>query len=58
MIKTISNINVRELHWLKIIVKRLLFTHKAVNNTAPEYLHDLIRFKVSHAKRNKKLKKN
>ena len=32
----------RELHWLKIndriIFKILLLTHKAVNNTAPEYL--------------------
>ena len=40
----------RELHWLKIhdriIFKILLLTHKAVNNTAPEYLCDLIRFKV------------
>ena len=36
----------RELHWLRIhdiiILKILLFTHKAVNNTAPEYLCDLI----------------
>ena len=40
----------RELHWLKIhdiiIFKILLLTHKAVNNTAPEYLCDLIRFNV------------
>ena len=40
----------RELHWLKIhdiiIWKILLLTHKAVNNTAPEYLCDLIRFNV------------
>ena len=40
----------RELHWLKfhdiIILKNLLLTHKAVNNTAPEYLRDLIRFNV------------
>ena len=39
-----------ELHWLKnhdiIIFKILLLTHKAVNNTAPEYLCDLIRFNV------------
>ena len=32
----------RELHWLRIhdriIFKILLLTHKAVNNTAPEYL--------------------
>ena len=36
----------RELHWLNIhdiiIVKILLLTHKTVNNTAPEYLCDLI----------------
>ena len=36
----------RELHWSKIhdriIFKILLLTHKAVNNTAPEYLCDLI----------------
>ena len=40
----------RELHWLKIhdriILKFLLLTHKAVNNTAPEYLCDLVRFNV------------
>ena len=40
----------RELHWLKIhdriIFKILPLTHKAVNNTAPEYLCDLIRFNV------------
>ena len=40
----------RELHWLKIhdiiILKILILTHKAVNNTAPEYLCDLIRFNV------------
>ena len=40
----------RELHWLKIhdriIFKILLLTHKAVNNTGPEYLCDLIRFNV------------
>ena len=40
----------RELHWLRIhdriIFKILLLTHKAVNNTAPEYLCDLIRFNV------------
>ena len=40
----------RELHWFKIhdriILKKLLLTHKAVNNTAPEYLRDLIRFNV------------
>ena len=40
----------RELHWLKIhdriIVKILLLTHKAVNNTAPAYLSDLIGFNV------------
>ena len=38
----------RELHWLsihdRIIFKILL--HKADNNTAPEYLCDLIRFNV------------
>ena len=37
----------RELHWLRIydriIFKKFLLTHKAVNNTAPEYLCDLIR---------------
>ena len=37
----------RELHWLKIhdriIFKILILTLKAVNNTAPEYLCDLIR---------------
>ena len=42
--------NMRELHWLKIhdiiIFKILLLTHKAVNNTAPEYLCDLISFNV------------
>ena len=40
----------RELHWLRIhdriICKILLLTHKAVNNTAPEYLCDLIRLNV------------
>ena len=40
----------RELHWLRIhdiiIFKILLLTHKAVNNTAPEYLGDLIRLNV------------
>ena len=40
----------RELHWLKIhdiiIFKILFLKHKAVNNTAPEYLRDLIRFNV------------
>ena len=41
----------RELHWLKINDRRIIFTillltHKAVNNTAPEYLSDLIRFNV------------
>ena len=40
----------RELHLIKIqniiIFKILLLTHKAVKNTAPEYLHDLIRFNV------------
>ena len=40
----------RELHWLRIhdriIFKILLLTHKAVNNTAPEYLYDLIRLNV------------
>ena len=40
----------RELHWLRvhesIIFKILLLTHNAVNNTAPEYLRDLIRFNV------------
>ena len=40
----------RELHWLKIhniiIFKILLLTHNAVNNSAPEYSRDLIRFNV------------
>ena len=40
----------RELHWLRIhdriILKILLLTHKAVSNTAPEYLCDLIRLNV------------
>ena len=36
----------RELHWLRIIFKILLLTHKAVNNTAPEHLCDLIRLNV------------
>ena len=40
----------RELHWLRIhdriILKILLLTHKAVNNTALEYLCDLIRLNV------------
>ena len=40
----------RELHWLRIhdriIFKILLLSHKAVNNTAPEYLCDLIRLNV------------
>ena len=40
----------RELHWLRIhdriIFKILLLTHKTVNNTAPEYLCDLIRLNV------------
>ena len=40
----------RELHRLKIhdriIFKIMLLTHKAVNNTAPEYLCDLIRLNV------------
>ena len=38
----------RELHWLKIhdrIIFKIL-THKTVNNTAPEYLRDLIMFNV------------
>ena len=39
-----------ELHWLRIhdriIFKILLLTHNAVNNTAPEYLCDLIRLNV------------
>ena len=40
----------RELQWLRIhdriIFKILLLTHKAVNNTAPKYLCDLIRLNV------------
>ena len=39
-----------ELHRLKIhdriSLKILLLTHRAVNNTTPEYLCDLIRFNV------------
>ena len=35
----------RELHWLKIH-HIIILTHNAVNNTAPEYLCDLIRFNV------------
>ena len=40
----------RELHWLRIhdiiIFLFLLLTHKAVNNTAPEYVCDLIMLNV------------
>ena len=40
----------RELHWLRIhdriMFKILLLTHKVVNNTAPEYLCDLIKLNV------------
>ena len=40
----------RELHWIKIhdiiIFKILFLTHRSVNNTAPEYLCDLIRLNV------------
>ena len=40
----------RELHWLRIhdriIFKCFILTHKAVNNTAPEYLWNLIRLNV------------
>ena len=37
----------RELHWLRIHDRIiLLLTHKAVNNTTPEYLCDLIRLNV------------
>ena len=40
----------RELHWLRIhdriIFLILLLTHKAVNNTAPEYLCHLIRLNI------------
>ena len=55
MLKRISRRNhitpvLRELHWLRIhdriILKILLLTHKAVKNTAPEYLCDLIRLNV------------
>ena len=42
--------SLREWHWLRIndriIGKILLLPHKAVNNTAPEYLCDLIRLNV------------
>ena len=41
----------RDLHWLRIhdriIFKILLLTHKAVNNTAPEYLCDFNRLNVN-----------
>ena len=55
MLKRIPRCNhitpvLKELHWLRIhdiiISKNLLLTHKAVNNTAPEYLCDLIRLNV------------
>ena len=55
MLKRITRRNhitpvLRELHWLRIhdiiIFKILFLTHKAVNNTAPEYLCDLIRLNV------------
>ena len=55
MLKRIPRCNhitpvLRELHWLRIhdriIFKIFLLTHKAVNNTAPEYLCDLIRLNV------------
>ena len=39
----------RELHWLHIhdiIILKKFLIHKTVNNTAPEYLCDLIRFNV------------
>ena len=40
----------RELHWLRIhdiiIFKILLLTHKALNDTSPEYVCDLIRINV------------
>ena len=40
----------RKLHWVKFMTELFIFilllTHKAVNNTAPEYLCDLIRFNV------------
>ena len=35
-----------ELHWLRIHDIIFFLTHKAVNNTAPEYLCDLIRLNV------------
>ena len=42
----------RELHWLRIhdriIFKILHLRHKAVNNTAPEYLCNLIRLNVKN----------
>ena len=55
MLKRISRRNhitpvLRELYWFRIqdriILKILLLTHKAVNNTAAEYLSDLITFNV------------
>ena len=42
-----------ELHWLNIYDRinfnNLLLTHKAVNNTEPEYLSGVIRFNVKSA---------
>ena len=55
MLKSIPRRNhiitvLRELHWLRIhdrmVFKIVLLTHKTVNNTAPEYLCDLIRLNV------------
>ena len=49
MLKRITPV-LRELHWLlihdRIIFKILHLAHKEVNNTAPKYLRDLIRFNV------------
>ena len=52
MLKSILRCNnitlvLRELHWLRSILEILLLTHNAVNNTAPEYLCDLIRLNVT-----------
>ena len=49
MLKRITRRNhitpvLRELHWDYFL--NFILTHKAVNNTAPEYLCDLIRFNV------------
>ena len=44
----------RSLHWLpvhcSIIFKILLFTYKALNGLAPDYIRDLLRFNISDRK--------